>query len=423
MQKLPKVEIDTSDKVTTDEQRRLADTFEKKYTMRDTYAKTIEENLKKDNFANVKKLYKYIALYRQRYIKIFETPYPYDYNRFNNKDRGIYFDCAGVSEEDIKESIGKIEVPSSYTMKKAFVIGKYDHVIELMILNALWKIKADPKFINGFIYYMGYNYYWQAYKVSFPRYNLPKVIHEYTVNNLSNRFRLKTLGSVQKWIEYGIFNAIATYEDDIKEYSDYKSLLWVADRITTKFKGYMTGYAEVAYKNNENKNAIFTANSINEDGESYEDDSNLGDVSRLADKYTTKFLSNRPDERWIKFVAQNRGVSADDMRNSIEIVLNDENGQSHDELNAFFQAMFYLFLITEKRTVREIRSKRFIVSMNEVYKKGNSNDPNIAIVKKYIDKWLLAGSKTYRTTNRADTLNRFRRAIYEYFVYCIASNR
>ena len=79
--------------------------------------------------------------------------------------------------------------------------------------------------------------------------------------------------------------------------------------------------------------------------------------------------------------------------------------------------MFYIFLVTCEEKAEDIRSTRFIVVMDKVYKKGNSDDKNIKLIKSFLHKWLQLGSATYRTSNRAETLNKFKRSIFEYFVY------
>ena len=57
--------------------------------------------------------------------------------------------------------------------------------------------------------------------------------------------------------------------------------------------------------------------------------------------------------------------------------------------------------------------------MDAIYKKGNSKEKNITMVKGLLDKWLNAVSPTYREVTRAATINNFRKALYQYFIFSV----
>lgn len=412
---------ETSNSVEVDElvneDRRLVDQFPKYHTMTDKYDSMVKEGVSK----NLNMLVKHAAMYYQRNIKKLETPYPYDYPIWAPKDTRIYYEATGIDEKEFIESVLKIDIPTSYTMKKQFIANKSVHVIELMLIRQMWLQKIPEKMISSFLCYVGYSYYWEAYTNSF-RYKPNKQVVEFTINTMSNRYYIKQMGSVQKLIYFAITSALETYKQDILEGSDYKSFLWVADRIITKFRGYVKSFAGPIYDNLNNKNAMFTANTINEEGIEHEKESSVNDAIAMADKYTTRFFASPVSEKWIANVTANRGVKDLQIRNTIQVIKDTKTLSNHNDVNAFFQAMFYIFLVTEKNEIKDIRSKRFIISMIAVYKRGNSNDKNVELVKFYLDKWLKQGSSTYRSSSRMPTINNFRKALFEYFVYTIATN-
>ena len=92
-------------------------------------------------------------------------------------------------------------------------------------------------------------------------------------------------------------------------------------------------------------------------------------------------------------------------------------------IKKFYSSLFYLFLSDNDVPNKEVKSISFIGAMEMIYKKGNSTDKNIVIVKKSLDKWLSEASNTYRVSNRQATLNNFRKAIYYYFVLLVSTNK
>ena len=88
-------------------------------------------------------------------------------------------------------------------------------------------------------------------------------------------------------------------------------------------------------------------------------------------------------------------------------------------MRTFYQSIFYLFLSLGTYTLKDIKSASFISEMMKLYKPGNTIDKNRIIIREIMDKWLIVGSKTYRTTSRVATQSSFRKSIYDYFIFKI----
>ena len=314
--------------------------------------------------------------------------------------------------DDFANDTLNIEIPEYYTVKKAYIKDKSMHVLSLMILREMYKAKVDDKMIAIYMYYLGYSYYWEQYTVFFKSFNPDKRIVEYTINNLSNRYMIRKCGSVDSLIYYAISTAIARYKERIINCADYE-IMWVSDRISTRLRGYVKSFANPIHENSKKKNMIFSSKQIDSEGKQIEMETNATVAMSLADQYTTSFMGNPPSEKWLDVIAKKNGVSVNDLRNTIYIIKKEDFAN----INKFYQAMFYIFLVTCEEKAEDIRSTRFIVVMDKVYKKGNSDDKNIKLIKSFLHKWLQLGSATYRTSNRAETLNKFKRSIFEYFVY------
>ena len=60
--------------------------------------------------------------------------------------------------------------------------------------------------------------------------------------------------------------------------------------------------------------------------------------------------------------------------------------------------------------------------MEGVYKKGNSKNKNVILVKESLDRWLKMGSVVYNRSNRPSTINDMKKGLYMYFLLFITSN-
>jgi hypothetical protein len=405
--------LDDQDDVTK-EQERAVDAFEKHFTLRDRYEKIIRENLPK-NFPTFKR---YVAKFREKHTSVLQTPYPYSYPIFTKADKDIIFDTAGIEDQEAyREAVAEIEVPAVYsTVRKSIKKDKAIHVLSIFMLRELMISKASDNDIAVLLYYIGYSFYWEKYTVFFPTHLPDKRIVEYTINSLSKRYAIRACGNVDLMIFHGMQGCYNTYKSLILEGADYP-MLYVSDKMDGRLRGYIRSFADPIHKNSKNKQMILTSKQIDEEGKQIDTESKVTLSLSLADKFTTHFISSPPSEKWINFIAKQNGININDLRNTIYIIKKDD----YNNINKFYQAMFYIFLVTLDNEPQYLTQKKYIVEMNKVYRKGNSNDKNIELIKSSSHKWLMQGSATYKASNRAETLNKFKRSIFEYFVYTTVS--
>lgn len=67
------------------------------------------------------------------------------------------------------------------------------------------------------------------------------------------------------------------------------------------------------------------------------------------------------------------------------------------EVNNFLSALFQLFFNeNSKYTEKDIHSAVFGATADAIFRRSNSNDPLVAVVKDTTNAWLMKGSKIYR---------------------------
>ena len=117
-------------------------------------------------------------------------------------------------------------------------------------------------------------------------------------------------------------------------------------------------------------------------------------------------------ELWLALLRVN------EMRNIAYKITNEDN------LHEFKQMVGYLvqiFVFDMHNSVEKIKSRDYLTTMLEVYKKTNNNDANLVGMRKILDNWLVETGLAKRITRPA-TLNSFKKAMYLFTALTIQDN-
>lgn len=330
---------------------------------------------------------------------------------FLNSDKENIYKASGLDQTTIKNSIKK----SSYIKTSWKILNEPLNTATLLTLRYLTINKKDKEVRQMLIYHSCY-FYASLYHKYLP-YGANEAIMSYTVNNLSNKFKLKQLGSLYKQLEHTSMTSHLKYEKDLIRGEDgdlakYVSALKV--RLNDFMKNIKNEYT-INHKNNKFMN--FDSDSHDED-DYHEADNTSFAVKRISDASTSKLVSYGADMKLAKISAQLSQVSQSEIRNVI-LQLSDDDTEKITRLS---ELILQLFLFDTSNKIEEVNMQKFLLKCMEVYKKSNTNDPIILEIKAILDEWLKRYSEKYKKTNREATLSNFRRAIFIYFVLHIQIN-
>lgn len=406
---------DLTDIVNAQEEYQI-DKVKKTYVLLNHHWDTLEKNLSRHR----NELIRFIAKYRNSNIDKLETPYPIDYPAWVPACNRILYQTTGIDEEEFRKDVLTIRGWEGY--EDTYLADKAPHILMLMI--------ARYFYIHDYIteyeimkHYIGYAHYWGVFTDIFKRYKPNPEVMMYTIANMSYKSRLKTLGSVDKWLAEGVGATLNTYAKRIMRASDFE-LHYIQEKIRGKFKSAFKTIYRQQEENEKKGNRIFISkNKIAGDEEDVqvENTHGMAQALQIANGYTTKFFANPVDEAILNQSIVPDGISEKDLRNTLLLIADDR--ENVEVVRSFFQAMFYTFLESGKYKQRDIGTLRFYSEMDRLYKPGNTNDPNKLRIKEILDQWLEMGSKTFRTTNRTATINTFRKSIYNYFVLKIMKDK
>ena len=388
------------------------DQVPKTYVLLKGFWNYLEDNLPR----NKNTLIRFIATYRNKYIDKLETPYPVDYPPWVPECKRILFTCTGIDEDEFNDAVMTIRGFEGY--EDPYLKDKAQYILALLIARWFMMHNYDKE-LAILEYYIGYSHYWGVFSTQFKRYKPKPEVMKYTINEMSYKSRLKTLGSVDKWLADGVKSGLLSYKERLIRASDFE-LHYINEKIRSKFKSAMKTIYRAQEKNEKEKNYIFT--SVTQLGEDMiENTYGISEVLSLASGFTTKFFADPITEKALKGALIPGGITEKDLRNVI-LMISDDRANMGD-VTKLYQSLFYTFLESGKYTVRDIGTARFYYEMEKVYKPGNTNDPNRNFIKEILDKWLSMGSATFRSTNRTATITTFRKSIYEYFVLKIMSDK
>jgi len=391
------------------------DQIKREFSLRDKYYPMVANLLPKTE----KILFRHISEYRDKNISILSSPYPTKYPIFGPDDKDIIFKCTGIDIDDMWDDIKLVPLPEGVLKKENFIPFP---VLALLIMR-YFKINNNEKGLQYMYYYLAYSMWWSVFKKYFKHYMPDEGKMIYTVNNFSNKFKLKQHKSVDGLL-YNIVEPTFTglYKDRLSRCSD-SEIWYMIDGVKTKLNNQFNIIYDRYKMNAAAGNTIFKSDTfLDSEGTIRNRNSITSDVESLAQAFTTEFFSSLPNQKRVTLAAKMEGVSASELRTTINVLI---DGSMIDDVRLFYSSLFYAYLASgdPDATTASIKSTKFLVVMSNIFKKGNSLDKNIVTTKSLMNKWLEIGSATYRATNRQATLTSFKKAIYNYFILSVTNNQ
>lgn len=374
---------------------------------------------------NTRALFSYIANYRNKNINVLSSPYITNIIVFNSvgEDANIVFKCCGVEKSEVEIKLEetlktlKLDKTGKNRDQQAANVSS----VRVILVMAMAYFYNDKEKLRILGMYYAYSFYYSVFTLYFgSKDKINQECMEYTVNEMTNKFNLKKLGSLDELLSYTIEVANNTYTDRFKRLADndiIDQIMAYKTRISHTFRNIRSEYA----KNYAKGNRIFDSNERDAEGQIIMDrENNLMAVDSLASKYTTMFFQTEINVNSVNFASGMCEVSRNEIRSAIDLLHREGDVR---EVKEFYQCLFYLFFTANPNALsRDIHSNKFLAAADAIYKKGNSNDKSIIRIKQLSHKWLSVGSKTYSSSTREATLNAFRKAIYLYFVLCVSTS-
>lgn len=358
--------------------------------------------------ANEDKLMKTIGAYIDRNMDKLSKPGPADRVPFETRDSEDFIAATGLTTPQIKEAIKE----SAYIGNTWRIMATPFYTANTMAIRYYTlKNKTDKAhLIAGYLCFSMYPLiHWKYFQ-----YGMNENAMNYTIANLSNKYKFKTLGSV-----YAAFMEMAVgcydlHKERIKKGGDKEITDFVND-MHSRLNDRMKNVGNEFYKNyKEGKYLNVDSDSLEEDNY-HEADNNSFAIDRILNNVITKLVVQGPNMRLVNMAAKMSGVSVNELRNYTNNLVSEEH---KDDIRSICESILYIYLFENQKRPEEIKSNQFLIDSLEVYKRSNSNDKNVNNIKSILDKWI-NDLDVYKKTQRVATINNFRRALYIFFVLSI----
>ena len=389
------------------------DQIKKTYLLMDKYWATLSKNLDK----NIGAFSRFVATYRNSFMKCFLTPYPVEKPTWTPACDRVLYTVTGIDQDSFVEDVLTIRGWDGYIDK--FLKDKAPRILALLIARWCLIMKRDKEY-EITCHYIGYSYYWQLMHLHFPKGKLNINVMRYTIEQMSYKSKLKALGNVDAWITDIVSTALESYRERLMRASDFE-LHYIGEKIRGKFSSAIKTLHTQYQKNADAGNKTFVSSAFVEDDVIMDNTYGSADISTLADAYASKFFEDPINEEAIKGSLIKGGISEKDLRTVILKIADDKANMN--DVKRLYQSLFIIFLSNNKYKSKDIGTMRFYYEMNRVYKPGNTNDPNKIFIKDILDKWLRIGNATFRNTTRTATITTFRKSIYDYFIIKIMKDK
>ena len=277
-----------------------------------------------------------------------------------------------------------------------------------------YDLKKDQKGLNTALAIYALSNYPSVFHMSFPYAPNPAVM-QYTMDNLSEKFIMKRAGTLFNGLFQSINNSFAFLEPFMKDASDQEMIRFI-QRIRndqkSMFKNICDQYMYNHAKGNRVKLNLDSNDAVQVDVDA---ENNTTIVQTVADSVVTQIITDGLDLRRVTICKDIAQIGLSDCRFYLSKIICDKYTAS---IKGFIYSILFLFLYTDKRSKQDINSSFFLKWSTELFRKTNSNDPNISNIKGTLDKWAEETGVHAKFKREASRVN-YKKAIFWYFILSI----
>lgn len=333
---------------------------------------------------------------------------------FSNTDISRFIQTIGLTSPEIRDAINK-------TIKNKSVKYWYKLDNEIIVANVLatryFTIAGNDDYVKMCIGYMIFERYpslHHKYYKHLGRSTDPNIM-EYTINNISNKFKIKQAASLWQALMEIATAAYEHFKSGIVK-GDDASICDYALRMQTSLNSFMRKIS-VAYHDNWTKgNTTKVETEIFEDEKYYEGDSNSLIVDKLTNKVVSHLVVNGPDMKLVEISAKMNNISVNLLRSYTQTMITEKQ---RNDIYVIVERILSLYLISdEPHKANTIGTNEFLLYCLQLYKKSNTINKDIIKIKTILDKWLV-DLGIMNKTSRDATINGFRKALFVFFVLTI----
>ena len=325
-----------------------------------------------------------------------------------------FFDCFQIQEKEVKEMIQRVVAQIDSRSKFLYLNNNPIFFLFYCVIR-FYHLAHDEKGLNTALAIYALAVYPSVFSLIF-KYPPNEGVMLYTIEHLSQKFIIKREGDVFGMLFTSICGSFKNcHVANVESFTDGEIISFI-ERVHNDQKSLMKNIADEYMKNfraglrtstNLDSNmGTLTNNEINTD---------TSIVETVADKVSIAVLTTGLN---LKIVSQARSIaniSLSDTKFYMGKILTDDHAS---DIKKFIQAILMCFFYEDHYTPADINSKNFLVWAMALFRKTNSKDENIRMIKDTLDKW---GDDVgiHAKFKHVATIINYKKAIFFYFILCI----
>lgn len=301
---------------------------------------------------------------------------------FTDSDKEKFFDIFGIEQREIVKVIERALVAISGNAQ--FRLVKQNPIFTVFYCALrYYTLKGDQSGVNSTLIIHALSSYPSIFSKYF-QYGANPSIMQYTADHLTEKFIFKqeghVFGALRKSIESG-YNFLKPF---IKDGSD-KEVVRFIQRVRNDQNSIMK-----KIKNEYNKNRAagkYTTTQMDtfDNGALVDDFSNdTSQVETISQKVIINILTNGINLELLNTASNIAQLSIVELRYYLTKIMIDSKST---ELESFINAVLFIYLFDEKHKKEEIHSKVFIAYGIDLFRRTNSNNKNVVVIKDLLNKW------------------------------------
>lgn len=389
--------------------------IEHSFYLKEVVEKNIFETL---DMPDKKKKFKRIQdEYINRNIDKLSTAGPQYLIVFGDTDQKAYYDLFGIRKEEIIAAMKKVTSSSGSGSEFKF-LTQNPILVVLYFCIRYFTINKDQSSLNGSLSIYALAIYWSIFTKYF-KHGVIGPVMEYTIDNLTEKFMIKKAGNIFNTLNMSIRQSYEFHKKRFFEGGD-DDITAFAQRIRNDQNSLIKKIANEYMKNYKDGNAVVTRNDNYDSDKPILDDVDNAStiIQNQVSKVTLPIISDGVDLVLAEAAAKLAEISVSDCREYLIKILVQKN---LDRLEDLIEGLLFMFIYTDKRTVRDIKSQLFLVWGASLFKKTNSKDPNLAKVNRILEEWAIE-SGIYARYNRPGTRINYKKGILFYIILSIQKN-
>lgn len=387
---------------------KIPHTFKMKEVIEKKVFAALDDPVKRKKYARIQ------SEYMDRNAEKLATAGPEYLIVFGDSDHKAYLELFDLDKVEVAATMTKVCKDSGSTSDFKFLTqNPMLHILYFCI--RYFTIKNDEKGVNSTLGIYALAIYWSTFTKYFPKGVIGPVM-AYTIDNLTEKFTIKKVHTIFNLLMVSIQQSYSFHKKRFYMGGD-DDITGFAQRIKNDQNSMIKKIAGNYMENWKAGKAISVRN------DEYDPDNPIVDdvenattiIATLTAAVVPQMISNGVDLRLAMAAAKISQISITDCREYLTVLITDKYV---DDLESLVQSILYIFLITDGRSNREIKSQYFLQWGYDMFKKTNSKDPNVKNINNILHKWA-EESGIYERYSGKGTRIGYKKAIQLYIILTI----